>query len=75
VATDPLPSADPPAAAPLGGEPPAGPERRYSGKVTAIIILAIVAVFVVLNVFVVRLLPEPDEPAQRPVVTESATTG
>jgi hypothetical protein len=71
VATDPLSPADPPAGSPLGADPPAGPERRYSGKVTAIIILAIVAVFVVLNVFVVRLLPEPDQPVQRPVVTST----
>jgi hypothetical protein len=73
VTTDPVPAADPPAAEPLAAAPPVGPERRYSGRVTAIIIVAIVAVFVVLNVFVVRLLPEPEDPVQRPVVTQRAT--
>lgn len=46
---------------------------RYSGRVTAIIVLVIVVVFVLLNVISSRLVPEPHQPVQPPVVTERPT--
>ena len=49
------------------------PTRSYSGKVTAVIVLAIVVVFVVLNVLAERHVPQPDRPVPPPtVVTRSA---
>jgi hypothetical protein len=45
------------------------PTRRYSGKVTALIVLAIVAVFVLLNVVAERNVHEPDRPVPRPTIT------
>ena len=51
---------------------PGDPRRlpRYSGRVTAIIVLVIVVVFVLLNVISNRLVPEPHQPVQPPIVTE-----
>ena len=43
--------------------------RTYSGKVTAFIILAVVVVFVVLNVVAGRFAPQPDRPVQPPSIT------
>jgi hypothetical protein len=47
--------------------------RRYSGKVTAIIIVSIVVVFVVLNLLGGHLLSEPPKPAPAPTVTHLST--
>lgn len=43
--------------------------RSYSGKVTAIIVVTIVVVFVLLNVMSSRLVPQPDRPGVPPSVT------
>ncbi len=43
--------------------------RTYNGKVTAIIIIAIVVVFVLLNVVSAVLVREPDRAPQPPTVT------
>lgn len=45
------------------------PTRRYSGKVTALIVLAIVAVFILLNIVALRTVPQPDRPVPRPTIT------
>jgi hypothetical protein len=45
------------------------PTRRYSGRVTALIIVAIVVVFVLLNVVAERTVPKPDRPVPRPTIT------
>ena len=58
----------------MAAPPPIGAERRYSGKVTSIIILAIVALFVLLNLVAGRLIPRPDTPVPRPVVTTRSTS-
>ena len=45
------------------------PERRYSGKVAALIVVAIVVVFVLLNVLAERTVPQPDHPVPPPTIT------
>lgn len=47
--------------------------RRYSGRVTALIVLAIVVVFVLLNIVAERNLHQPDRPVPRPTVTTRST--
>lgn len=44
-------------------------DRRYSGKVTALIIVSIVVVFVLLNVYAERNVPRPNQPVPAPTVT------
>ena len=44
-------------------------DRSYSGKVTAVIIVAVVVVFVLLNVLGGSAVPEPDRPVQPPTGT------
>jgi hypothetical protein len=51
---------------------PGGGPRRYSGKVTALIILAIVAVFVALNLMSDTFVPEPDRPASTPTIVPAS---
>jgi hypothetical protein len=48
------------------------PTRRYSGKVTALIVVAIVAAFVVLNILAARTVPQPERPVPRPTITPRA---
>lgn len=43
--------------------------RTYSGKVAALIVLAVVVVFVLLNVVAGRFVPGPAKPVQPPTVT------
>ncbi len=47
---------------------PGGGPRRYSGKVTALIVLAIVAVFVALNLMSDKFIPQPDRPVPTPTI-------
>jgi hypothetical protein len=42
--------------------------RRYSGKVSALIIVAIVVVFVLLNFASDRFIPRPDRPPTSPTI-------
>ena len=52
---------------------PAG-KRTYSGKVTAIIVVAVVVVFVLLNVLAGRNVPGPDQPVAPPSGTVAPTS-
>ena len=51
---------------------PGGGTRRYSGKVTAFIVLAIVAVFLLLNLMSDNVIPKPDRPASTPTIVPAS---
>jgi hypothetical protein len=44
--------------------------RTYSGRLASLIVLAVVVVFVLLNVVTGRYLPQPSRPVAPPTVTE-----
>ncbi|MEP7056081.1 MAG: hypothetical protein ABI912_12640 [Actinomycetota bacterium] len=47
--------------------------RTYSGRLAALIVLAVVVVFVLLNVVTGHFVPQPAKPVQPPTVTERPT--